>query len=321
MTRTYDALNRLTGTSYNDGVTPSVSYLYGAPNNGVANSADQLMQVNNTTSITNYTSFDAMGRVTASNQVTGGQTYAFNHYVYNLAGTLTSETYPSGRVVTTSYDGANRFAGVSGALNGVTTPYVSNVSYWPHGAILGLNRANSLSLRAAVYNSRLQPVESYEFLDNNYTSQFLDLTCLDWGTQPVSSDCTSHFSAAADNGTLRNKYEYAGGPGPWSALPSYTHTYSYDNLNRLTQDSDGANGNGASRTMTYDQWGNMASTGAIFSELTPYSTALFNASNRLTSSSFNYDNAGNMICWAALASATMPRTGRSPPTTACCMCR
>ncbi len=291
-TNTYDALNRLTGTSYNDGVTPGVSYLYGAPNNGVANSADQLMQVNNTTSITNYTGFDVMGRVTASNQVTGGQTYAFNHYVYNLAGTLTSETYPSGRVVTTSYDGANRFAGVSGALNGVTTPYVSNVSYWPHGAILGLNRANSLSLTAAVYNSRLQPVESYEFLDNNYTSQFLDLTCLDWGTQPVSSDCTSHFSAAADNGTLRNKYEYAGGsgPSPWSSLPLYTHNYSYDNLSRLIGDTDG---NGASRTMAYDQWGNMATTGgAIFSGLTPNSIAGFNANNRLSSSSFTFDNAG-----------------------------
>ncbi len=36
-----------------------------------------------------------------------GQTYSFR-YSYNLAGALTSETYPSGRVITNSYDGANR---------------------------------------------------------------------------------------------------------------------------------------------------------------------------------------------------------------------
>jgi YD repeat-containing protein len=37
--------------------------------------------------------------------MTAGQSYNFS-YTYNLAGALTSETYPSGRVVTSRYDGA-----------------------------------------------------------------------------------------------------------------------------------------------------------------------------------------------------------------------
>lgn len=39
--------------------------------------------------------------------MTIGQTYSFT-YNYNLAGSLTRETYPSGRAATTGYDGANR---------------------------------------------------------------------------------------------------------------------------------------------------------------------------------------------------------------------
>jgi hypothetical protein len=119
----------LIGISYNDGITKSVSYTYGTASNGIVNSVDQLTQVNNYWSITNYTAFDVMGRVTASNQVTNGQTYPFSNYTYNLTSALTSETYPSGRVVTTSYDGTNRVSGVSGTMSGTATPYVSNVTY------------------------------------------------------------------------------------------------------------------------------------------------------------------------------------------------
>jgi|GEM_PF-3038403 len=160
-TYVYDALNRLTGTSYNDNSTQPVSFTYGTSNNGIANSVDQLTQVHNAWSTSNYTSFDAMQRVTASNQVTNGQTYTFSNYSYNLAGTLTSETYPSGRVVTNAYDGANRLQSVSGKLNNVTTAYVSGMTYWPHGALSQYTRGNGL-WSIATYNSRLQPVQMNE---------------------------------------------------------------------------------------------------------------------------------------------------------------
>jgi YD repeat-containing protein len=77
-------------------------------------------------------SFDAMRNVLASNQVTAGQTYSFS-YGYNLAGALLSETYPSGRVVTTGYDAASRATSVSGQAGPTTTNYITQAAYWPHG--------------------------------------------------------------------------------------------------------------------------------------------------------------------------------------------
>ena len=47
-------------------------------------------EVANGNSTTNFTSYDAMGNVLTSNQVTGGVTYPFN-YTYNLASGLTQE--------------------------------------------------------------------------------------------------------------------------------------------------------------------------------------------------------------------------------------
>jgi YD repeat-containing protein len=101
-TYSYDGLNRVKQISYSDGVTPGAAFSYDAP--GVANSPGYLTQAANGNSTTSYTNFDAMGNVLASTQATAGQSYGFS-YSYNLAGALTSETYPSGRVVTTGYDG------------------------------------------------------------------------------------------------------------------------------------------------------------------------------------------------------------------------
>lgn len=62
-----------------------------------------------------------------------GQAYGFS-YTYNLAGALTSETYPSGRTIQTDYDPVNRVSKVSGVLAGQTKNYASDIGYWAHGA-------------------------------------------------------------------------------------------------------------------------------------------------------------------------------------------
>jgi YD repeat-containing protein len=48
-----------------------------------------------------------MGRINLQYQVNGTTTRSLS-YAYNLAGLLTSETYPSGRVVSYAYDAAAR---------------------------------------------------------------------------------------------------------------------------------------------------------------------------------------------------------------------
>jgi len=124
----YDPLNRVGSVSYPDG-TPTVTYSY----DGVANGTGQLTSIAASgISTTNYTSFDVMGRVTSSNQQIGGKTYNFS-YGYNLAGALTSETYPSTRVATTTYDQGNRPVALSGNFGGLAKSYVGDLRYWPNG--------------------------------------------------------------------------------------------------------------------------------------------------------------------------------------------
>ena len=57
--------------------------------------------------------------------MTSGESYAFS-YGYNFVGAVTSETYPSERVVTTAYGAANRVNSVAGSLGSQQTPYASN---------------------------------------------------------------------------------------------------------------------------------------------------------------------------------------------------
>ena len=103
----------------------------------LANGIGRLGSVANGSGVMNYTGYDAMGRVTQSNQQTPSYYYNFS-YSYDLAGALTSETYPSGRVLRTAYDGAGRPTGINGTLGSTATNYVSPfpnaVEYWPHGA-------------------------------------------------------------------------------------------------------------------------------------------------------------------------------------------
>jgi hypothetical protein len=67
----------------------------------------------------------------------------------------TSETYPSGRVVTTGYDGANREKSVAGQYAAIATSYAT-ASYAPQGAPSSLTDGNNL-VRNYTYNNRLQP--------------------------------------------------------------------------------------------------------------------------------------------------------------------
>jgi hypothetical protein len=134
-----------------------VSHSYDAAS--VTNSKGHLTSVSNENSTIEYAGFDVMGNVLASTQQTAGATYPFS-YGYNLASSVTSETYPSGRVVTTGYDGANRPNAMSGTLAGQGTNYVTSASYWIPGAS-GIH-ANSMTfgnnlVSADWYDNRLRP--------------------------------------------------------------------------------------------------------------------------------------------------------------------
>jgi hypothetical protein len=93
-----------------------------------------------TISATNYTGFDALGRVTASNQVASGQTYPFRCQ-YLLTDAVSTTTYPSGRQVVVGSDTIGRLSSVVGysgtsVENYVTPPNTPAISYAAHRAIL-----------------------------------------------------------------------------------------------------------------------------------------------------------------------------------------
>jgi YD repeat-containing protein len=114
---------------HSDG-TPTVTLGY----DGVWSAFGQLTSIANANSSTSLTAFDTWGRVTASTQQTGGQTYNFT-YGYNLVNALTSEQLPSGRALTSGYDTTGRLTALSGTLSGTTTNYLNATQYWAHGLV------------------------------------------------------------------------------------------------------------------------------------------------------------------------------------------
>ena len=245
------------------------------------------------------TAYDAQGRITASSQVTAGQTYSFS-YGYNAAGSLTSETYPSGRVVKTAYDGVNRPAWVQGSFGGVNTDYAGSpgdpntwAHYWPHGGLYYHLRRNGV-WHAASFNKQLRQTETYE-ARNNDAGQMLFVSCPDWGENgnfAVYSICPVN-SGGGNNGNLKGYVEYHGGPG-YPQFLAFSQQFGYDGLNRLTSIGDSG---GYSRNFAYDAYGNMAVqsfSGIGLSSLTPYSGSgnhPFDGSNRLRNA--GYDLVGN----------------------------
>ena len=154
-TFSYDALNRLTLIDYSDS-TPDARYFYdsqtlpsGAPSydHGFANGRLIAMTYGSSSSITGtYFGYDSMGQVKEQRQVTGSNTYSLS-YTYNLAGLLATETYPSGRVLTQSYDNAGRLSQISDG----TTTFASSFSYAPSGAVLSETWGNG-AVQSIAYN-------------------------------------------------------------------------------------------------------------------------------------------------------------------------
>jgi RHS repeat-associated protein len=257
----YDGLNRNTLRTYSDG-TATVTFAYDA--SGVANSKGRLTSVSSSVSVTNYTAYDALGRLTAGNQVTDGQTYSMS-YGYNLAGNQVSMTYPSGRVIATEVDAAGRTAGVRDQGSGsyyagaAGTDTTNQIKYAAHGAVAVMKLGNGL-WEHTTFNNRLQPTQ------------------IGLGTSSTDSSTlslTNSYGTTTNNGNLQS-VSYAGGG------LSYTQTFGYDELNRLTTSQEGSSW---SQTNSYDRYGNRSVAGNLSFSAT---------NNRITTAGYSYDAAGNL---------------------------
>jgi RHS repeat-associated protein len=262
----YDSLNRVTSRSYSDG-TPTVTYTYDAA--GVTNSKGRVTSTSSSVSVSNVTAYDVLGRVTAGNQVTDGQTYSMS-YSYNRAGAQTSFTYPSGRVISVEYDPASRMAGVRDQQSGLYyagaagSDSTNRIKYSVHGGVSVMKLGNNL-WEHTDFNSRLQSTE------------------IGLGSSSTDSSTlrlTYNYGTTNNNGNLQSVSYLGGGL-------SYTQSFGYDVLNRLTTSVE--SGGSWAQTNKYDRYGNRAI------DLGGGNQSLyFNSANRITNAGYTYDTAGNL---------------------------
>lgn len=311
ITYDYDELNRIKTRNYNDNTpngngTPNVTYAYDT----AANGKGRLASISSSVSTNNYVSYDALGRVTASSQITDGVTYSIPSYQYNLAGDLISEQYPSGRVVKTEYDMAGRVAGVRNQASGLyyagatSTDSDNRIQYAANGAAIRTKLGNGL-WEHTVLNTRLQPM----LIGLGTSGTDASVMRLDYTYGVVVNGA---LDTTKNNGNLQSQSITALAYGNDPAF-STTQTYSYDPLNRLgaAWETHGTQETWR-QTYSYDPYGNRRldeqhttrldyNTGATVPVVTDGNRPSINpaidpSTNRISEGGYKFDEAGNMLC-------------------------
>jgi RHS repeat-associated protein len=282
----YDAFNRPVQKTYNDSTTPPACYSYYAGQDFqqtaytvAVNGACTAGAVNSYT----WSNYDALGRPgTGVESVSGQGTWTFPSVLWTPQGQVSSITYPSGRVVNTSFDPAGRPDLVTGSLNATMKNYVGSATYAAHGALAGMTLGDSVA-RTFSYNSFLQMTQA----------QAGSLMTLQFG-----------YSGSNNNGNLLSQS---------IARPGFAvnQGYWYDGANRLCAGVEsvsapsvsscspaaGANWN---QLYTFDTVGNRAVTAGsstLAPNFVPTGTSAFNAKNQWAGAGGitpTYDSAGNL---------------------------
>jgi len=273
----YDALNRPTAKTYTDG-TPRLDYYYdtqslpgGAPTFDRGYAKGRLVAVTyGGGSAGSYRGYDARGLILRQYQQTDTVNY-LTEATYLLNGATQSVIYPAvpgaadRRTITYTPDNAGRLSSLSAAATSYAPmASVSNIGYSAQGKLTTEIYGNSLT-HAVTYNSRLQPSEIKLGTVGNPTSVI---------------SIAYNYGTTVNNGNVQS-LTYAGGG------LSYTQTFGYDSLNRLTTANENS-GSNWSQTNGYDRYGNR------WIDLGGGNQSLyFTANNRISGSS--YDQAGNLL--------------------------
>ena len=140
-----------------DGKTTATSYsgtvvtCTGAQALSNAYAVGRLTWEGNSNSTTSFTLFDGLGHVLNHTQTTASTSFPFS-YTYDAAGSIASEIYPTGRIVSTSYDGAGRANGITGMMGTTPSTYASSITYAAQDAIQQMSRGDTL-FETTGYNS------------------------------------------------------------------------------------------------------------------------------------------------------------------------
>ncbi len=279
-TFTYDELNRVTQKSYSDG-TPSVTYYYDTQPSGspiaTVNPVGRLTGVTRTVSgvtVSSYYSYCGCSSITEEATVINDGTprsYITN-YAYNLAGQLTTITYPNGKIVSYTLDNNGRQTKVSSTYNNQPFDYVYSAAYnGPAGQL------TQVQYPIMYYGGqRVQTLYTYASLVG-YLTQIQSFGMnFQYGYVPFQGTRIQDITDFV-NLNLSQHYEYDG----WGRMTGYWQSRDRDDDSSKIQ-------------FGYDLYNNVTSVGA--------DTFTVNAAtNRLTSRTysggteyFTYDAAGNM---------------------------
>ena len=286
ITTTYDQLDRPLTVSYSDG-TPTVTNTY--DDSAIPFSKGQLTKTANSVSVSEITGLDNLGRVISSRQITDGTNYD-SSFQYNLSGMLTQEIYPTGRVVTNTFDNKGDLSKIDGLQGGTNKNYADQLTYASDGRLEKLKVGNGL-WEAAKFNNRLQVTEIG--LGVSATNLNLWKINLEYGVLNTNGtvDTTKNAGNIAKQTISFN-----------SASQDFVQTYKYDSLDRLIEakEESGSSQNWL-QTFGYDRYGNRTS----FTQVVGSTTLPTNANtkptidisnNRFTAGQgYQYDLAGNVI--------------------------
>lgn len=287
----YDELNRLKSRSYNDTATPNVAFRYddgyvdaSGVFHPVARARGRLTSVASSVSASNYTGYDAHGRVTGSSQITDRQTYTMS-YGYNLAGALTWQQYPSGKTVSTEYDHAGRIAGVKSEqtgnyyAGGASADANNRIRYTAHGAPSGMRLGNGLWEHTG-FNSRLQLAQ---------------IRLGNASGEPSHLRLEYDYGSGDNNGNVKSQTISVEG------LATLSQRYTYDGLNRVeTARETGATGEVWKQKFLYDAYGNRrvddhpTQTTPALVGTNPAISGVTNRIEPRAGEQYGYDAAGNL---------------------------
>jgi RHS repeat-associated protein len=298
----YDDLNRLVGITYPtvpSGVAamPNVCKVNGASSNnanvcytyGTAPASynnGRVIAITDPSGSESYT-YDQFGNVTQLSKTIGANTYN-TYYTYNLANELTQIKYPSSRIVQQSVDAIGRLCEVAPSTTGCGTassPFATGFGYNTANGVTGFKYGNGI------------------FASFGFSSDRLELNCLDYSTTNRSGTCTHDSTTKFGLG-----YSYQAAPSNNGQISGITDsvdsgrnaTYTYDSLYRLTNSATTGSTNypawGLSET--YDRYGNRSlqqtSSGCTGITCPTSSVTITAATNRISGSPYSYDASGNM---------------------------
>jgi RHS repeat-associated protein len=280
----YDTLNRLQNVSYDVGstgipATPAVTYQYGSSQ--AQNNNGRLLTVLDGLGSETYT-YDNMGQIKQLDKVIAGTTYSIK-YGYNLAGELTSLTYPSGRVVQQSFDAIGRLCEIAPQTTGcgtATAPYASSYSYNAAFEATGFSYGNGVNAGFGFSPDRLQ-LTSLTYKKGSST-----LFGANYFYQQDSVNCPA--GASGNNGQIQCITDLVDAGRSLS--------YGYDTLARLANVT--SKGSAAypqwGLSFSYDRYGNRTAQTVTAGSAPPGPSATVDPATNRLQAPYAYDASGNM---------------------------